>query len=1848
MIKRIFLTIMLLLVPVSVWADVIALSYEDPANELQTVKPTRQYVNATGPVSFYLNAGLDRRVGYIITDGSGQTVVEGMSDLIKPSDTITVYDLTYYGKVLVTPETIAEGSYTLTAQILDSAGSVVSTQSYPLVVDRSEPTAGEWWRLVSYNTKSFADNDRLFGTYIYSIWLKNVNDLSGVTEVQFESYDPDTGAVLTSKAGWYNDSTKEAGIGNGYNINLVRTNYLPSLDGLLGLRFILTDKAGNQGILTRIVKFDGHRNPLPELVAVHNPSVTTEFIPGSGLVGYEAYTPGMTVYENPMKFLYRLPRSNWTKENPDYGVYLWTTPIYQQGTKEPPVIYQDDTYVYFDVTLPYSPINFYRVWTLTKGSGYTIGLGFNIKLAENAIQSPKWLGMQYYRTDTGWTQEYAHGTQFLFNDTSTEITQMKVRVEPRPYDQIFDCGIAKCTIPAGETECIAPVKVNKPAAGTGWGGASVNHVFRSLDGSLYTWGGWTGVFYDLNFPQILSHDIDRINKKVTYVVNNYCEGGCHGFTRLTGYGLTATDTISGQEATINGVKTLLGSDNLQITVDYKSLPDGDWQFVIWAADRAGNRGSQDIGNVALDRTPPSVRFYRGEAAMADHDQTDSLDRISFTVEDNVDAAPQVEDVQLTGGPHGTDVHLAYREQDGAYVLEYPVLYPSAGQDYNLAVTVRDATGNRAVRTLAFSYSPPSVRLSSSGQEVLNLPALPAPVVHTDGSNALVSQPIMIQGSPLSGVYDLEIIANAQSTTPIVVNGVTLAPGEMTAISAYDFGANGGRLNLPLWSEQPGEAELVITSLAPNFPVLTAQVSFWQPEITLSADPDWRVQTLVQTQKIGAQAVGVPCQATLDEREAREADPIDSPKCLVEFTQTPLAYEVKNGVLQGVLGPNDPLTLNYQVSVFNNGQKYVLGEGRRDLGIKEITDVAIAATVDPEQPVYRKIQPVAVKLQSIGPIPCPLATSTERLRETDPAVCIVRWTQVPEGLQPAARTVGLEGAVANLGEHTAAWTVDVYHPLLGRINDVASGSTTLKSVTPPLPTISIEPGFHAEKIDDDTLVTTSIVDGNTGTLQFTSPAPSVSLSLDVSGMDEDMAGRQYQSRFNTRFSHLIRVGALDVWETRTVRARVYYTDMPEVGVEKEFTVLGAPSGRIRALLSAPREVLSTDGAVVRLTIGQSVAGSSEPDYDPTRDGNWKVRFGYLDRQNQFQPLTGYQALPADGVIDASVPDLPAGNQKLLAEAELVCPPEFSFYQRTLRSNPAYLVVLKGTEPEGRITGNRLSGPAPLTAVFSLRLASEDLQVLGDIQWQISDDQGASWRELATDKPRQAWVTVEAGTYLVRASITNRLSQAVGYTENVELTAYQVPVLEIAAPASVIVGTPVTFQARVTDGGQPVSDDNVVVEWCDRTGELVQSGPLLALNPEEPTTLLYRIRARFKDAPDADGRAWQEEAAYVRVLPPRPPSGRIVMPSYMEYNTVSPRTYHLTAEAWLPMGLSAEQYPIKGEWELPDGSRLQGFETDYAPRDGDANSRVVFKFHAWIEGFKEQTLATFIKSALVGCYSWSDFVINVKSNYPVAPALVTLTAEPTDINFWNLESPTYTWQLPEGTEIVRQSNDGRVVWVNFNKPGQYPVSMTVTDARGSTAQAAGTVVLAEPEPFEVSFSPLFSNPLNREPLDVLMRPRVTGGHPQDRLVDFVYSVNDPQAEVINLSGSSRIKGLTAGDRTIHLKAVSRLGKVVETDYNVQVTANVPPTCEISNWTSGGYLWYQAQCYDSDGRVIARRWYLDDRLISSGSSIRRGPGDLEGKLRFEAVDDAGGVYREALNYSSFAPSNAPPIQRCETWVN
>jgi hypothetical protein len=266
-----------------------------------------------------------------------------------------------------------------------------------------------------------------------------------------------------------------------------------------------------------------------------------------------------------------------------------------------------------------------------------------------------------------------------------------------------------------------------------------------------------------------------------------------------------------------------------------------------------------------------------------------------------------------------------------------------------------------------------------------------------------------------------------------------------------------------------------------------------------------------------------------------------------------------------------------------------------------------------------------------------------------------------------------------------------------------------------------------------------------------------------------------------------------------------------------------------------------------------------------------------------------------------------------------------------------------------------------------------------------------------------------------------------------------------------------------------------------------------------------------------------------------------------------------------------------------------------------------------------------------YAWRQENAYIRVMPPMSPyatpALMTLTAMPAEISSWKLEQPAYTWHLPETAEFLRQSDRGRVIQARFNSPGRYEGSVEITDARGSTAKATGLVELAEAEPFQIAFAPLFSNTLHREPLNISMRPWVTGGHPEDRLMEYEYIVDDPKATVINLSGSSMIKNLSAGERTVHLKATSKMGKAVETDYNITVAANQPPTCEIKQTVSGDYTWYMANCSDIDGRIASRRWYLDDKSISSGQTIRRSQNDPVGVLRFEAYDDAGAAYRETL---------------------
>jgi len=416
-----FVILLLTLAAMPARADVAALSYPDPGGAMQTVAPSKQYLNLAGPLSLYLTAGLDRKVGYVITDTAGQVVTEGVSDLITPSDILTVLGQTYYGKVLTVPETLAEGHYTLAALILTGGGAEVSRQSVPLVVDRTGPTVGKM-----YYNKSLLSDNRLIGNHANNfITVDNIGDLSGIESVTFESYDPSTGEIFCSKPAWYSSADNTVGIGNGtHNSAGQYPGYLPVRDGPLGWRFIVKDKCGNETRISRVIRYNGMPGPFPELVAVYNPDNTTEFIPGSGLVGYEAYTPGMTTYANPVKLLYRLLRSNWVGENPDYGI------------SAPTVVHIDANYVYCLFTVPFIQpfINSHEyVFSSPGTSANEYYVTYNLKLADSAPKSPVLISQEIYRDDTGWDGPVNGRTLVREYTTPVNVSKIRCVVEPRPY-----------------------------------------------------------------------------------------------------------------------------------------------------------------------------------------------------------------------------------------------------------------------------------------------------------------------------------------------------------------------------------------------------------------------------------------------------------------------------------------------------------------------------------------------------------------------------------------------------------------------------------------------------------------------------------------------------------------------------------------------------------------------------------------------------------------------------------------------------------------------------------------------------------------------------------------------------------------------------------------------------------------------------------------------------------------------------------------------------------------------------------------------------------------------------------------------------------------------------------------------------------------------------------------------------------------------------------------------------------------------------------------------------------------------------------------------------------------------
>lgn len=826
-------------------ADLVQYAFTSVQGEERSLTPSTTsdptYANPGPTLRFALSAGLDRKVRITLLKANGATIISSaVSGILGSSDRITINGETYYGAWLELATPTPEGEYVVRSEILSSSNTVVSTDVHRLVIDVTPPTAGEfsfefWYGHYAPDGKVvLAPNDK-------AIVLNNIDDaLSGVSKIVYENFwktGSQAGEMATSGVANYFVNDQKAVVGDGTSDGLLDANFTSPGHSENTVFFNVYDKAGNK----TSKHFDYYNNatcgPAPTLVALRDPDFSGMYMGRPELANYkEVSSLSNEIKELPAKFLYRIPRNQYEGINSVFGIYFFSMP----GTRTfsayyNKVLYDDGEFVYVE-----TPVAVQADGSASEGwrnDAYSLICGYlsipNPVIADSA-KPPVLKNLGAYIEGYGWIGR----SFYVFANTTppvplnTKISQIKVTVEPRPYRQRWT-KLGSCYIEIGQSECIASVDFafNQDGALNQYSFTS-GSVHLASDANVlsnilsYNWRS------DRQTPQFVSlieHNAGQ--RKLVFDVYDPQKNG--NFTFDTG-GIDAKNGLG--QTTRLGATSIASSadgDTHRITAFYTSLPDGIYNIFGWAIDSFRNEGKdfELVSGIMLDSTPPVINFSITNDAVIE-----TLDEIQVTLSDAVDAAPTITSIVLQGGPTNDRVNLAARAiSQNQYALEYPVMFPSDGLEgaYTLTVTAKDAQNNTITKSVAFSFEPVVFTpLDGFGDKLF--------LSSNVRTHDLRSHQISINNEILQGTYEITATLRADSVAPLVLNNVTVAPGETKAIGHVNLALNDGRIVFPLALQEGAENGwyyLLITVAAPNTPMFQASISTWSLQASDNAFED---------------------------------------------------------------------------------------------------------------------------------------------------------------------------------------------------------------------------------------------------------------------------------------------------------------------------------------------------------------------------------------------------------------------------------------------------------------------------------------------------------------------------------------------------------------------------------------------------------------------------------------------------------------------------------------------------------------------------------------------------------------------------------------------------------------------------------------------------------------------------------------------------------------------------------------------------------------------------------------------------------------------------------------------------
>ena len=1037
----------------SAQADLVKFTYANKSGAQVTAEPGVGFVSPASGLTFMVSGGIDRKLRIAVTPSGSSTPIfsKESAKVLGATDVIAYNGKSYYAEEFASQK-LPDGKYTIKTDILASTGAVVQTESVNLVIDTAGPIAGtfaprpytwgspvltgEVWKL------GIASNDAL--TYS-SFVLSGFSDTSGISKITARVYR-ESGALYKQRNVLFSEESQTASFE-------YRNGFFPNsdLDEVFQMDYVLVDKAGNSSTTKRQkVMFDNIVNAPTEPFAVYDPDVQTTLAPG--LQGFVPYVPGYAVKTNPIRLAWKIPKTNW-------HTYRQGGISFVNTIGENLVAGEDADNIYLIGSLPYKAeiANYIRFVNFGEW-GNQGAVKYDLTLDPRAPKTPVIKSVEYLFSDVGW-MSYAKRI-VTPDELPVKITKVRYTVESRPFDQVAT-HMGSCTIAAGKTQC--EYAVNRELAKGTSGFMQEQGYLKSADKVLSATYQRSNIWWNDLYMPILAYSYDSANMILTLRVRQPKQGD---YLNNLGHKDAWLENADGQVLDVTKKLTSSAGENFEYEFDLKTLPEGPHNLVAGASEKLGGLTKIPVFLFDSDRKSPVVTVSKGAS-----ESISTLDKISFTVVDDKDPAPRILSVNLIDGPAKESIALSYRQiNPTTYGLEYPILFPSltVGEQYTLKVTAQDAQRNIGVGTTTFLYQPPMTGIIDHADGVVHVPAAATEFRRKDGSLVINTEQLKLaDGTPVSGIYDLLATLRSDAVTPLKISGKTVTPGSTVLLGQLDFTSTGGKISLPVVPTLHGAAGtngVVISTSAPNSPVVYANIQTWMPLVDLKISDESPVQAMTTTSvQLDTQA-GSFCQVTTSPALAKAADPILAPVCLLEWTSIPgglAQVEVPDASLPMTRFEGRPLVagkqkIGYTLSVYNKGtDKVLLSSNERFIDVKPASAAATFTHSLEGKSVIRAVEAASVTMAQLTGPECRITGSAEvamNAATTGAApTCLIEFTAAPQGLiTKSFDPLELSGILSRTGQQPIRWTASVFDST-GKKLVLEQGQSTVLVVNPEVTT-----------------------------------------------------------------------------------------------------------------------------------------------------------------------------------------------------------------------------------------------------------------------------------------------------------------------------------------------------------------------------------------------------------------------------------------------------------------------------------------------------------------------------------------------------------------------------------------------------------------------------------------------------------------------------------------------------------------------------------------------------------------------------------------------------------------------------